>query len=78
MTVKLQSDADLLFSRDVIAIKKPIHISGWNTSNGTFKLTGSLKRKFYKPRRNSRRQLEYEAVSNPAPDNKLIIMCLFH
>ena len=45
---------------------------------GHFKTTGSPKRKFYKPRRNSRRKLEYKAISNPAPGNKLMIMCLFH
>ena len=69
-TVKPQSEADSLSSRDEIAIKR--------TNAQILQTNWSPKCKFYKPRKNSRRKLEYEAVSNPAPGNKLIIMCLFH
>ena len=31
------------------------------------KLTGSLKQKFYKPKRNLRRELKYKVVSKPGP-----------
>ena len=62
------SEVDLSFSRTNAQISEMGH----------FKTTGSPKRKFYKPRRNSRRKLEYKAISNPAPGNKLMIMCLFH
>ena len=53
--VKLQSEADSSFSRDEIVIKRTnAQISGMEH----FKLTGSPKCKFYKPRRTSRKKFE--------------------
>ena len=57
--------------------KEPMYrFLGWNISNGTLQTNWKPETQVLQAKEETRE--ESMAVSNPAPGNKLIIMCLFH